>query len=98
MTSKLLPVALPVILKTQISKKENYILMTNVKNPISIEGVAVGTLENSNKKVYFLMYKVYSISERAEISEETYNFVESLFDLILNKEDDLEDHINNIDF
>lgn len=77
------------------SIKENYIMQTNIKNPISIEGVALGMEERTGKQAFFLMYKLYGIAERTEINEETYNFVQSLFDLILtDREGDVEEFIN----
>lgn len=64
-------------------EKENYILMTNVNNCISITGVAVATAEKQKIKKFYITYNMHNKPERSEINEQTYDFVQSLFDLII---------------
>ena len=63
-----------------------YIMTTNIKNPIKIIGVATAQIRNSKKdpwrKGYLVFYEDCGATKKGEISEELYRALHLVFDTL----------------
>ena len=80
---------IPLNLKS-LSPNSEFIIATNLKNEVSILGVAKGEIRDSKldnwRKSYLVFYQISGVKKKAEINLELYNALHLVFDTILDIE------------
>jgi hypothetical protein len=78
---------LPATTRTNLTpeQQKDLVLSSNHTGPVSIKGIARGRVRNTPIEAFFVVYEVAGIIDRAQISEEFYSQLRTLFAAIHNE-------------